>query len=38
MAAGSVATKSVPEYGVVAGNPARVIKNYDFAKGMWEKV
>lgn len=38
VAAGSVVTKDVPEYTVVAGNPARIIKQYDAAAGQWIKV
>ena len=36
--AGSVVTKNVPEYSVAVGNPARVIKRYNFDSGQWEKV
>lgn len=35
VAAGSVVTKSVPPYSVVVGNPARIIKQYDFTKKAW---
>ncbi|MEL6863633.1 MAG: acyltransferase [Bacteroidota bacterium] len=38
VAAGSVVTKDVPDYTVVAGNPARIIKRYNFEQGTWEKV
>lgn len=38
VAAGSVVTKDVPAYSVVAGNPARVIKQYDPQLQKWEKV
>jgi acetyltransferase-like isoleucine patch superfamily enzyme len=38
VAAGAVVTKSVPAYSVVVGNPARVIKQYDFNKKQWIKV
>jgi acetyltransferase-like isoleucine patch superfamily enzyme len=38
VAAGSVVTKDVPPYSIAVGNPARVVKQYDFATGKWEKV
>lgn len=38
VAAGSVVTKDVQEYSVVAGSPAKVIKQYDFKLKKWVKV
>ena len=38
VAAGSVVTRSVPAWSICAGNPARVIKQYDFAKKEWCKL
>lgn len=35
--AGSVVTKSIPDYCVAVGNPAKVIKKYNFEKKNWEK-
>ena len=35
--AGSVVTKNVPGYSVAVGNPARVIKQYNFDTGSWQK-
>lgn len=31
----AVVTKDVPEFSIVAGNPARVIRKYDFEKKRW---
>ncbi|KIO78776.1 acetyltransferase [Pedobacter lusitanus] len=36
--AGSVVTKDVPDYSVAVGNPARVIKLYNFENKQWESV
>lgn len=33
--AGSVVTKSIPEYSIAVGNPAKVIKQYDIKKQEW---
>ena len=38
VAAGSVVTKTIPPYSVAVGNPARVIKTYDFSSKAWVKV
>lgn len=38
VAAGSVVTKSCASYSILAGNPARVIKVYDFIKKEWVRV
>lgn len=35
VAANSVVTKSFPAYSVIAGNPARVVRHFDQAKGLW---
>ncbi len=36
--AGSVVTKDIPGYCVAVGNPARVIKKYNFETNSWQKV
>lgn len=38
IAAGAVVTKDVPPYSIAAGNPAKVIKQYDEGKGEWVRV
>lgn len=38
VAAGSIVTRNVPSFSVVAGNPARIIKQYNKDKGEWERV
>lgn len=38
VAAGSVVTKNVPAYSVVAGNPARLLKHYDAPSQQWLRV
>ena len=38
VAAGSVVTKDIPKYTLVAGNPAKVLKQYNFETQEWEKV
>lgn len=38
VAARAVVTKDVPPYSIVAGNPARVVKQYNFETKQWEKV
>lgn len=36
--AGSVVVKDVPEYSIAVGNPARVIKKYNFETKLWDKI
>lgn len=36
--AGSVVTKDIPPYSIAVGNPAKVIKQYDFQEKEWKKV
>ena len=38
VAANAVVTRDVPPYSVVAGNPARIVKQYDFEKKQWVKL
>ena len=37
VAAGSIVTRNVPSNSVVAGNPARIIKQYNANSGKWER-
>ena len=34
----STVTKDIPPYCVAVGSPARVIKQFNFADGIWERV
>jgi acetyltransferase-like isoleucine patch superfamily enzyme/glycosyltransferase involved in cell wall biosynthesis len=36
--AGSVVTRDIPDFSIVVGNPARVIKRFNAESGEWEKV
>jgi acetyltransferase-like isoleucine patch superfamily enzyme len=38
IAAGSIVTKNIPPYSVAAGNPARIIKQYNFKTNIWQKI
>ncbi len=38
IAAGAVVTKDVPPFSVVVGNPAKILKKFDFDSGIWERV
>lgn len=38
VAARAVVTKDVPAYSIVAGNPAKVVKQYNFQSKKWERV
>jgi acetyltransferase-like isoleucine patch superfamily enzyme len=38
VAAGAVVTKNIPPYSVAVGNPARIIKTYNFELKEWVKV
>jgi acetyltransferase-like isoleucine patch superfamily enzyme len=35
---GSVVTKSIPDYSVAVGNPAKVVKRFNFKTNAWERV
>lgn len=37
VAAGSIVKRSVPPFSIIAGNPARIIKQYDFQNKCWVK-
>lgn len=37
VAARAVVTKNVPAYSIVAGNPAKIVKQYNFQTCKWEK-
>jgi acetyltransferase-like isoleucine patch superfamily enzyme len=37
IAAGSIVTKDIPPYSIAAGNPARIIKQYNQLSGTWDK-
>lgn len=36
--AGSVVTKAVPDYCIAVGNPAKIIKKFNFTTSAWERV
>ena len=38
VAAGSIVTRSVPPYSVCAGNPAKIMKQYDFEQKEWVSI
>jgi acetyltransferase-like isoleucine patch superfamily enzyme len=38
IAAGAVVTKSIPPFSIAVGNPARVIKQYNFEAAQWLKI
>ena len=38
IAAGSIVTKDVPDYSIAAGNPARILKQFNHQTKEWEKV
>lgn len=38
IAAGSIVTKDIPPYSIAAGNPARIVKKFDFKTKSWTKI
>jgi lipopolysaccharide O-acetyltransferase len=36
--ANSLVSKNIPPYAIAVGNPAKVIKTYNFTIGKWEKI
>ena len=36
--AGSIVTKDIPDYSIAVGNPAKVVKQYNFQTKRWENV
>ena len=38
IAAGAVVTKNIPPYSIAVGNPAKVIKQYNFIRNDWERI
>ena len=36
--AGSIVNKSIPDYSIAVGNPARIIKHYNFEMHQWERI
>lgn len=36
--AGCVVTKNIPDYSVAVGNPAKIIKQYNFETKQWERI
>ena len=36
--AGSIVTKDIPDFSIAVGNPAKVIKKYNFETHKWEKI
>lgn len=38
IAAGTIVTQDIPAYSIVAGNPGKIIKQYDFKLKEWKKI